>query len=364
LTVVLTVGPMTAEGTNVICDTATVTASNENRVNTTDDTKTECTSVLAQADVEIISKTDAPDPVCVQGNITYTIQFRNNGPGPALNATVTDAVPANTTFVSAQIVTASSMGWGIMSQPMPGGTGNVVFANNSVPNGATATFEVVVKVNSGTPGNTIITNTATADTSLIDPQPANDSKQAQTTVDPVPPTITCPANVTGVTNTPGQASGTVNYAMPTAGDNCAVASVVCNPPSGTAFPVGSTTVTCTATDTAGNTATCTFKVTVFDICIQNNADASQVLLINSFTGDYVFCCQASLKVTGKGTVTKQGNTFTLTHNTSDRRVSGRTMPNGAGGYSGNASLQKPVGQTKCSFIDDDHRNNSCNCSAP
>jgi len=38
--------------------------------------------------------------------------------------------------------------------------------------------------------------------------------------------------------------------------------VVCSPASGSAFPVGVTTVSCTATDEDGNAATGTFKVTV------------------------------------------------------------------------------------------------------
>ena len=38
--------------------------------------------------------------------------------------------------------------------------------------------------------------------------------------------------------------------------------VTCAPPSGTKFPVGVTTVTCSSTDAAGNTGTDTFDVTV------------------------------------------------------------------------------------------------------
>jgi len=40
--------------------------------------------------------------------------------------------------------------------------------------------------------------------------------------------------------------------------------VVSNPPSGSVFPVGVTTVTSTATDASGNTATCSFTVTIID----------------------------------------------------------------------------------------------------
>src|SRR6185295_17572007 len=46
-----------------------------------------------------------------------------------------------------------------------------------------------------------------------------------------PPTITCPANVT--TNTAaGQCSAVVNYAVPTASDNCSGVSSGCTPASG------------------------------------------------------------------------------------------------------------------------------------
>jgi hypothetical protein len=52
----------------------------------------------------------------------------------------------------------------------------------------------------------------------------------------------------------------------TATDNLdALVIVVCAPPSGAAFPVGTTTVACSATDTAGNVATGSFTVTVRDV---------------------------------------------------------------------------------------------------
>ena len=39
-------------------------------------------------------------------------------------------------------------------------------------------------------------------------------------------------------------------------------SLVCVPPSGSLFPPGATTVTCIATDFAGNQSTCRFEVNV------------------------------------------------------------------------------------------------------
>ncbi|HQR35494.1 MAG TPA: ExeM/NucH family extracellular endonuclease [Blastocatellia bacterium] len=84
-----------------------------------------------------------------------------------------------------------------------------------------------------------------------------------TVVDNQAPTVTCPANIT--TNTAaGQCSAVVTYTTPTANDNCSGATVSCSPASGSTFAKGVTTVTCTATDAANLTGSCTFTVTVND----------------------------------------------------------------------------------------------------
>ena len=74
------------------------------------------------------------------------------------------------------------------------------------------------------------------------------------------PTINCPANI--VVNVPcGQSSMAVNYPTPSATDNCSGVTVSCTPASGSIFPVGTSTVNCTARDASGNTASCSFSVT-------------------------------------------------------------------------------------------------------
>ncbi len=81
--------------------------------------------------------------------------------------------------------------------------------------------------------------------------------------DNIVPVITCPSNMT-VTAVSGQPSAIVNYAAPSVTDNCDMpaSAAVCSPPSGSAFLIGTTTVNCTATDNAGNSANCAFTVTV------------------------------------------------------------------------------------------------------
>jgi hypothetical protein len=75
--------------------------------------------------------------------------------------------------------------------------------------------------------------------------------------------ITCPSDL-NVSNAPGQCSAVVNYPAPLASGGTGNVVVVCNPPAGSAFPAGTTTVTCTATDESGATAACSFNVTVSD----------------------------------------------------------------------------------------------------
>ena len=58
--------------------------------------------------------------------------------------------------------------------------------------------------------------------------------------------IAVPANIS-VLNTYGQAGTIVTFPDPVAADNVPGVTAGCNPPSGTFFPIGTTTVTCSAT---------------------------------------------------------------------------------------------------------------------
>ncbi|TDO23584.1 PKD domain-containing protein, partial [Sediminibacterium goheungense] len=82
---------------------------------------------------------------------------------------------------------------------------------------------------------------------------ATSSTVCVTVSDNVPPTITAPANITVTSGQP------VVLGTPVANDNCSV-TVTNNAPS--VYPVGTTTVTWTARDGSGNTATATQRVTV------------------------------------------------------------------------------------------------------
>jgi len=80
---------------------------------------------------------------------------------------------------------------------------------------------------------------------------------------PTPPTapqITCPANVS-VTGVVGS-SQAVSFAAPTVSNGTAPVVTTCNPASGSSFPLGTTPVTCIATDAQQRTATCSFSATL------------------------------------------------------------------------------------------------------
>ncbi len=172
-----------------------------------------------------------------------------------------------------------------------------------------------------------------------------------------PPSITCPANITTKTAQAGNSCVAVNYPAPAAADNCPGVSVVCTPPSGSCFPLGVNTVTCTATDVSGNTAMCTFRVNVFDLCVQDDSDPSTVVLINSVTGDYRFCCHG-VTYTGKGTMTIRGSLYTLEHNPGDRRV---LVKDDEATHKGSGSMSAPPGTVRCTLTDRNTRDNSCIC---
>ncbi len=118
------------------------------------------------------------------------------------------------------------------------------------------------------------------------------------------PTITAPASKTVATNNDGTGNCTTTAALgsPTASDNCKVETIkafVNNSeisPATFEFPVGTTTVTWTATDSSGHTASATHTVTVIDNevpVITHNGDKN----VNNDSGK----CGATVNVSASAT---------------------------------------------------------------
>jgi lysophospholipase L1-like esterase len=75
-----------------------------------------------------------------------------------------------------------------------------------------------------------------------------------------PPSLSC---VEGISRSTTNATGLeLHYDAPAPTDGQGSVSVTCSPGSGHTFPIGTTQVSCTATDTLNRTATCSFNVTV------------------------------------------------------------------------------------------------------
>ncbi len=86
--------------------------------------------------------------------------------------------------------------------------------------------------------------------------------QVITVIDPTPPTISCPADITVYLPLNSTDTSTVVNFDVTGSDNCGTPTITTNAPAGNVFPVGTTTVMATANDGNGNTASCSFNVTV------------------------------------------------------------------------------------------------------
>lgn len=81
-----------------------------------------------------------------------------------------------------------------------------------------------------------------------------------TPVPPGPPSLTCPAPIQALSHNGTQP--TVTYDTPVGQGGEAPVNTTCTPASGGTFALGTTTVTCTATDARGQSGSCTFGVSV------------------------------------------------------------------------------------------------------
>jgi hypothetical protein len=175
--------------------------------------------------------------------------------------------------------------------------------------------------------------------------------------------ITCPPDQTvagGLVSCPIAGSATVNYPAPVTTGTCGVAT--CSPASGSVFPVGTTTVTCTTT--AG--PSCSFNVNLFSFCLQDDSTPGNRVLVNAQTGDFSFCCDGVPIASGKGTLTTRGCIGTIDASKGDRQVHiewDTSANNGLG--AGTAYVQKLSTKVICQITDRNiFNNNSCQCLPP
>lgn len=224
-----------------------------------------------------ITNTATPNPVIAGNNITFNVVVTNNGAGTATTVAFSEAIPANTSFVS--VTPSPATGW---TCGVAGGT--LTCSNPTVAAGASTTFAVVVTVNAATAAGTVITDTANVSSATTDPNPNNNS-----------------ATATVVVATAGQSDLSVtSTASPnpvTDGNNITYAQLVANggpAASGTAtftdtIPTGATFVSlgvpsgwsCGTLPTVGGTGTITCTIA----SLAANASANFPLVVKASLGD-------------------------------------------------------------------------------
>ncbi len=189
---------------------------------------------------------------------TYTLSVKSVLGAAAGPITVTDTLPAGWSFVAAE---SGGNGWscsvaaGVVTCTHAGTLGNL----------EETSFPLTADVPSDLAANGPVTRTNTASVASPTPDPASGNNTASdntNVVDSTPPSVNVPANITK-SNDAGLATAVVTYTA-SSDDNYSGETLSCSPPSGNAFPIGTTTVTCTATDTSGNMTSKAFQVTVND----------------------------------------------------------------------------------------------------
>ncbi len=229
-------------------NTASVTLSPASAdINLSNNTASETVLVTLLPDLKI-TKT-GPDPAYFGTDFSYTLTIENIGLTEATTVMAEDELPSGVTFVSAS----------------DGGTesaGVVTWNIGTLAVGASVTRTVTVHASCIEEDE--LTNSASVYTTGNLNEPDFDNNETTFTheiKDNISPTISCPGNITQTAD--ADVCGAIVTFEATATDNCSAVVTYSQDP-GTLFPVGTTTVTATATDPAGNTDVCSFTVTVTD----------------------------------------------------------------------------------------------------
>src|SRR5947209_592187 len=217
----------------------------------------------------------------VGSNGAFGIVVTNFGPDTAQNVTFTEPVPSNTTFVS---FTQTGGPTFTCTTPNVGDTGSVSCSITSLAKDAAASFSFVYQVASAGGGN--VSNTATVSSTTNDPDSSDNSADAGVTLPGgTPPStcsVSCPTSITQDSD-PNQAGAAVTYQAPSGSDSSCGA-ISCDHPSGSFFPIGQTTVTCTA-ETGDS---CSFMVTINDarpiVITLNGSNPQSVRCPSAFVG--------------------------------------------------------------------------------
>jgi lysophospholipase L1-like esterase len=115
-----------------------------------------------------------------------------------------------------------------------------------------------------------------------------------------PPSLSC---VEGISRSTTSANGMpLSFDAPTPSDGQGSVTVTCNPGSGTTFPIGTTEVNCTATDSLNRTASCSFNVSISKLPVLSKTRF--LAFGDSITAGEV-TVPISPQISGAGNITRQ-----------------------------------------------------------
>jgi YVTN family beta-propeller protein len=211
------------------------------------------------------------------GSTTLTATYAgdtnfNGSTSASVSQTVNTPDTTAPTTVASVSPAANGPGWNkanvtvtLTATDNTGGSGvqSITYTLSGAQGGAGSATAATTSVTIATEGTTTVTYHARDVAGNVE-----SDKTVDILLDTTAPAVTVPANMTVNATSP---SGAVATFTPTATDaTSGVASLTSSPASGSTFPLGTTTVTVTATDTAGNTSTASFTVTVSATPVASN----------------------------------------------------------------------------------------------
>ncbi len=171
-TFIVTVNAATAAGTTII-NSADVTSQTTDPLASNNATTTDVpvrVEIAGDADLAL-SMTASPTPVFISSNLTYTIQIQDLGLSNSADGTMTDTIPAGTTFVSSTTTQGSCSG-----------TSTVTCTLGAIIRGTTITIAITVTAPASP---TTLTNTSKVTSSTTDPVLTNNMVTVLTVVQPL-----------------------------------------------------------------------------------------------------------------------------------------------------------------------------------
>lgn len=260
--------------------------------------------------------------------VKFDVEVSNLGPDPAQNVVLRNVLPAKMSLVSCVASNGAACG-------QQGGEQSLTFS--TITPGLTGSITVTATVNSDVCDGDRLVDTATVTARTGDPLLENNRAERLVAGANTAPVITAVQDISVINRQPGSKAGVaVNFVVPTASDNTAGVTVACSQASGSIFSVGRTSVTCTATDICGLTATTTFMVNVWDVLLVDDK-MGHLFLFDSFTGNYVFRRgDTGEEYRGRGHVTREvcdihlvdDKRVDITYNRCLLRGGGVVRPNG------------------------------------